>query len=44
VRKTPPERLKKNNDLLIRELKSSADEPASADESVQTLRDMIREL
>ena len=36
--------LKKNTDLIIRELKRCADELASTDESMQTLRDMIREL
>lgn len=36
--------LNRNTDLIVRELKRCADELASTDESIQTLRDMIREL
>ena len=36
--------LKGNNALIVRELKRCADELASTDESMQTLRDMIRDL
>ena len=36
--------LKGNTDLIVRELKRCADELASTDESMQTLRDMIRNL
>ena len=36
--------LNRNTDLIVRELKRCADELASTDESMQTLRDMIQEL
>lgn len=36
--------LKGNTDLIVRELKRCADELASTDESMQTLRDMIRDV